>query len=670
MADLKTRPQMDRPKFRKQGAIPKEAAAILQQPFADRQQQRQPGQKNPVQYATDKVESTGKRGTVAAADGMRRVAGHKRKQNQAQPPRTAPQQEHPVSPEIYTQAPETTSEPPISTAPKPTMERARQQFVQKRRLEAARSTEVKLRPSTMPTASGSDGIFPSASEQPRDSRVFSPPTSKERGRRKMVQSTIQKQQRAGQLAEKRTAASSFRHSEKIRSGPSVSVKHPPMGVKQTVHGQRGIFSPGATHARKARPAVQRKTQQKMLEQTTKKAAQAAKDGGQLALRAGAAVGRATASAVSSIMAAGGGAAVQVVLLVVIVIGAITASPFGILFAGESTAPDTVPVSGAVAQVQYDFNAELMALQTADTYDDMTLQGTIPDWAEVLAVFAVKVAGNDGADAADVATLDADRISRLKVVFADMCTVSHTVDVIDHPDSDPDDGRDDSWTEKHLKIVIVPKTAEEMKTVYDFTGQQISMLDELLAHRDLLMELVGDLVTITADASEILKRLPADLSPERKAVVQTACSLVGKVNYFWGGKSSAIGWDSRWGQLKEVTAAGSPTTGTYRPYGLDCSGFVDWVFNNAMGYVIGHGGGAASQHTYCSTITWEEAVPGDLVFYPGDSHVGIVGGRDKNGELLVIHCASGANNVVITGKSGFAAITRPTIYSAEASDGTA
>ena len=40
MADLKTRPQMDRPKLRKQGAIPKEAAAILQQPFADRQQQR------------------------------------------------------------------------------------------------------------------------------------------------------------------------------------------------------------------------------------------------------------------------------------------------------------------------------------------------------------------------------------------------------------------------------------------------------------------------------------------------------------------------------------------------------------------------------------------------------------------------------------------------------
>lgn len=150
------------------------------------------------------------------------------------------------------------------------------------------------------------------------------------------------------------------------------------------------------------------------------------------------------------------------------------------------------VSGAVAQIQYDFHAELMALQTEGTYDDVSLRGTIPDWAEVLAVFAVKMAGNDSADTADVTVLDADRVSRLKAVFTDMCTISHTVDVIDHPDSDPDDDREDSWTEKHLKIVIVPKTAEEMKTVYGFTAQQISMLDKLLIHRDLLMELVENL----------------------------------------------------------------------------------------------------------------------------------------------------------------------------------
>ena len=43
-------------------------------------------------------------------------------------------------------------------------------------------------------------------------------------------------------------------------------------------------------------------------------------------------------------------------------------------------------------------------------------------------------------------------------------------------------------------------------------------------------------------------------------------------------------------------------------------------------------------------------------------MGIVGGWDANGELLIIHCASGANNVVVTGKSGFASIGRPKYYS--------
>ena len=115
----------------------------------------------------------------------------------------------------------------------------------------------------------------------------------------------------------------------------------------------------------------------------------------------------------------------------------------------------------------------------------------------------------------------------------------------------------------------------------------------------------------------------------------------------------IGWDSRWGTLQKVTAAGSSTTGTYRPYGMDCSGFVDWVFYNMTGgeYIIGHGGGAHAQHTYCTPISWEEAIPGDLVFYPDDEHVGIVCGRDESGGLQIIHCASGANNVVITGVSG-------------------
>ena len=96
-----------------------------------------------------------------------------------------------------------------------------------------------------------------------------------------------------------------------------------------------------------------------------------------------------------------------------------------------------------------------------------------------------------------------------------------------------------------------------------------------------------------------------------------------------------------------------------------------MFYNVSGgaYVIGHGGGAHAQHTYCASISWDEALPGDLVFYPEDSHVGIVGGRDKDGELRIIHCSSGYNNVVISGTGEFAAVAKPVYYELRDNTGT-
>ena len=273
------------------------------------------------------------------------------------------------------------------------------------------------------------------------------------------------------------------------------------------------------------------------------------------------------------------------------------------------------------------------------------------------MFATRYAGADGG--VDVATLDPDRVEKLTAVFWDMTAISSWVETIDHPGGEDSEG----WTEYILHITISAKTADEMRAAYSFTEYQNSALDEPLADQAALSALAGSLSISNADAQEVLDALPADLSPERRAVVETALTLYGKLTYFWGGKSLVLGWDSRWGQLTKVTAAGSSTTGTYRPYGLDCSGYVDWVFYNmsAGEYVIGHGGGAHAQHTYCDPIAWDEAQPGDLVFYPDDEHVGIVCGRDESGGLLVIHCASSANNVVITGISGFTSVARPVFY---------
>lgn len=134
---------------------------------------------------------------------------------------------------------------------------------------------------------------------------------------------------------------------------------------------------------------------------------------------------------------------------------------------------------------------------------------------------------------------------------------------------------------------------------------------------------------------------------RKYILSTALSLVGKVPYFWGGKSDA-GWNDEWNTPKVVTATGSSATGTILPYGLDCSGFTDWVFKTAMGVSIKAGSWNQWDNSYA--ITEAELLPGDLGFMavPGTvpvNHVLIYAGENEDGAHMWVHCTSGSGVVL-------------------------
>lgn len=641
MWDLKIRPGMDTPKAKLKNPTPKDADSLLKKHMDKRQREKEPESHDPVRYATDRVEKNMRRGAAGAADTSRRMI--KRYQEQKRQGRNSASESRTASETLET-------------------------------MDGVMPTERGLPDTLQSHAARNEVGNRTVSPQNRGGTKSANAAPQERGRQKAAQDAKAAYRR--NLAEKRTAERHIVPPPSDRGGTTAPPHKSNQGasVKGGSAPKSGQAMTKVTRTMRVRPtdhaapnnaiithrarAAQRKAQRAMLQDSVKNGGNAAKKLSGTAVQAIKAVGRGVASAVNSLLTAGGGAVVLVLFLTVILVAAIVASPFGILFSNESRDAGVVPISAAVAQVNYDFNAELEALQTAEDYDSISVTGQPADWVEVLAVFAVKVAGAD-ADAADVATMDADRIARLKAVFWDMTAIKTEVETINHPGS----GDRDGWTERNLYITITAKTAEEMKTEYHFNRNQIAALDELLEQRDLLRELIEDVYSVSRDTAALIRSLPEDLSPEREAVIRTACSLVGKVNYFWGGKSLVIGWDARWGELRQVTAAGSSTTGTYRPYGLDCSGFVDWVFYNQSGgsYVIGHGGGATAQHSYCTDISWADAQPGDLVFYPDNSHVGIVGGRDANGELLIIHCASGYNNVVVTGASGFTSIGRPVCY---------
>lgn len=482
--------------------------------------------------------------------------------------------------------------------------------------------------------------------------------------------------RAEKAAERtaRNTARGIRSSKKAVKDTGRAVKQ---SVKATSRSTRQAVKT-ADHTMK----VTQKTAQATVK-ATQRAVQAARTTAKAAATTVKAAAKATAAAIKAAIvaiqeligaiAAGGWVAI-VVVLVICLVAFLIASPFGIFFSGEdSESGRTMPE--AVVQLNGEFTSQIEQIQADNPHDTLDLDnaGTaamISNWNDVLAVYAVRVS-TDETSPGSVAVVTDENLAVLREIFWEMNQISYLTESKEHTETvTNEDGEEEevTTTETILHITVTTKDCWHTADEYGFTEEQREMLTELLKpeYQEMFLALTGSYQNIALspqEVAEIMARLPEDLGEERRQVVLTAYQLLGKVNYFWGGKSLVLGWDSRWGTPMEVWAAGSHSTGTVRPYGLDCSGFADWVFYNASGgsYVIGHGGGASAQHSYCTDITWSKAVPGDLAFYPGDSHVGIVCGFDASGNVQIIHCASGANNVVVTGKSGFTSIGRPNYY---------
>ena len=626
------------------------------------------------EYGGDAIEDTAASGLHRAEKELLKQRKKKNTEQSASPQgdASAPSSNSDVPPVIRTREAEAAR---VSTPPPPAQEQARQ---------AAMKQAVKTKNAYI-SAQG-------------ETAVTSAPESQRQGQQTFIQEQGRKASR--QQAQRRRAERRFRHQDDLR-GDSLRTE----GFKPTSRGrikERGSIQPPKKHripepkapehaagimpkvreggksaVQSAEQAVRSSTahaatvgnyvareaamQMALRQQTTKMAETAVQ---KTAQAAGCALRSIIAAAQNLLaaIAAGGSTAVAMVL-VICLIGLLIVSPFGIFFSGEDSGTGyTMPE--AVSVLNGEFAARIEQIKAENPYDELDMDNAgsaamISNWRDVLAVYAVRTT-TDNASPDEVATLTEEKMEILREIFWDMNTITYWTEIVPG-------GKDEADT-VILHITVTIKTHLQMADEHQFNTEQRRLLEELMQpkYQELFMVLTGsyqDIELSPDEVTKIIENLPADLSENRKQVVLTAYQLLGKVHYFWGGKSLIIGWDSRWGMPMKVTAEGSSTTGTVRPFGLDCSGMVDWVFYNQSGgqYVIGHGGGATAQHSYCTPIAWSDAQPGDLAFYPGDSHVGIVCGFDSSGNIMVIHCASGANNVVVTGKSGFTSIGRPEYF---------
>ena len=376
------------------------------------------------------------------------------------------------------------------------------------------------------------------------------------------------------------ARPAFVKKQKIKTAPKAKIKSATPAAKAPP-------SKVSAAAPKQAATVIRKRQ--VLRDTAFKTAKAAKEAGKKVLRAIVAAAEKLAAAIG----AGGAAAVSVVV-VILLVGMLFASPLGILFAGEDTGTE-IKIPDAVATMNGEFTDAIYRIMEDHPYDELDMQESmetamLQNWRNVLAVYAVKVS-TDEEHGLDVMTMDEEKLQLLREIFFDANKLEYELTT----------RTVDGERVTTLHISVQTKDAMQMADEYGFTDQQREMLKELLKpdYDDIFLSLIGNYQPGgtpigPVDISDIQGTLPDDLDPLRESIVLTAYQLLGKVTYFWGGKSLVLGWDSRWGTPTTVTAPGSGSTGKVLPFGLDCSGFVDWTFYNATSgaYLPGRGGGAA------------------------------------------------------------------------------
>lgn len=146
--------------------------------------------------------------------------------------------------------------------------------------------------------------------------------------------------------------------------------------------------------------------------------------------------------------------------------------------------------------------------------------------------------------------------------------------------------------------------------------------------------------------EMLARI-GDVSEARQAILNFALDYVGRIPYYWGGKASAPGFEgNHFGSTVEADYKGRTRKG------LDCSGFVGWVYWSVIGVkpspAMSTSDIVPSLHLH--RISFTDLKPGDIGMedLPGASsnHIGYFAGFDENGRAKWAHCSSGAGGVTV------------------------
>ena len=188
-----------------------------------------------------------------------------------------------------------------------------------------------------------------------------------------------------------------------------------------------------------------------------------------------------------------------------------------------------------------------------------------------------------------------------------------------------EGSWDGWTEENRSFAQ-SISSQDWFADYGLSVSSLSLSDPLTSE----------------EIQSYMDSLPADLSQTRRDIIYFALNSVGKVPYYWGGKASYLGYEeNNFGALVSSDEQGRVLKG------LDCSGWISWVYWSVTGERLA--GESTSSLILCGEkISRSELQPGDIVVRTGTSaHVVMFLGWSADGRMNVIHESSASvNNVTI------------------------
>lgn len=208
---------------------------------------------------------------------------------------------------------------------------------------------------------------------------------------------------------------------------------------------------------------------------------------------------------------------------------------------------------------------------------------------------------------------------------------------------------DRETEDYATVTLELKSTDELmadvgidfSSVENEYSQRLgeimaSGIDETSLSQSVFVQIQSGIQLLSDDEKKQLETAEIEAEGNRLTLVNVASSLIGRVPYQWGGKSSRSGYDTSWYTIENG-----------QQKGLDCSGYIQWVFRTA-----GYSEDIWKQLTSTSTImqTCEQIPQSDLqigdlgILNSGETtnHVGMYIG---NG--YYIHCNAGDRTVSIS-----------------------